>query len=499
MPDSSEMAPLRCHLLIGPPASGKSTLAAVLAEQIGAVVLSPDALREELFGDAGHQGPWPEIEAELHQRLKKNVAAGTPVILDATHCQRPWRLAITQALELPAPVQWIAWWLTTPLKQCLAWNQQRQRQVEEGVITRMHANLPAAVYEPADSFLEKLNRTLAGDPDFKDKREEKLRDQAKQFLGRQRNAFREEGFAHVIAINPAAGDGSLVEDTQSELDAISGSIANAANRRSKIELHRYSRILDLERLIFLIRLLLEFPGVELFDPRVGEELRKSFRFAAQAPLPEEEDCLFATRCAFALHHRHGPCYGDENAIAEDLHWLKEEKFVTLADLPVQGPIEPGEPCERVEQMKDAGAGFPAAADRHVFQRQLGLLRHLLHNPFDHPTASSFNEPYVKPLKEVVQEARKQSETVAHEERSMPGRQARNDHGLPREFIPSLRVYLLFRLRQLDVADYSSNRRSYQNWEIQPDAPQLRTLDKDLELLIKGYGFTTIHRRDHGQN
>lgn len=173
--------------------------------------------------------------------------------------------------------------------------------------------------------------------------------------------------------------------------------------------------------------------------------------------------------------------------------------MTLADLPVQGPIEPGEPCERVEQMKDAGAGLPAAADRHVFQRQLGLLRHLLHNPFDHPTASSFNEPFVKPLKEVVQEARKQSETEAQEERSMPGRQARNDHGPPRASIPSLRAYLLFRLRQLDVADYSSNRKSYQSWEIQPDAPQLRTLDKDLELLIKGYGFTTIHRRDHDQN
>jgi hypothetical protein len=37
------------------------------------------------------------------------------VILDGTHSQRPWRLAILQVLKLPAPVQWIGWWLTTPL------------------------------------------------------------------------------------------------------------------------------------------------------------------------------------------------------------------------------------------------------------------------------------------------------------------------------------------------------------------------------------------------
>ena len=37
-------APLRCHLLIGPPASGKTTLAGVLAVLTGAQVLSTDHL-----------------------------------------------------------------------------------------------------------------------------------------------------------------------------------------------------------------------------------------------------------------------------------------------------------------------------------------------------------------------------------------------------------------------------------------------------------------------
>ena len=40
------MTALRCHLLIGPPASGKTTLAMALAEITGAVVLSTDLLRD---------------------------------------------------------------------------------------------------------------------------------------------------------------------------------------------------------------------------------------------------------------------------------------------------------------------------------------------------------------------------------------------------------------------------------------------------------------------
>jgi len=132
-------APLRCHLLIGPPASGKTTLASVLAQLTSAVVLSTDVVRQELFGDAAVQGPWRDIETLLHQRLRDSVAAGIPVILGATHARRPWRLAITQALSLPAPVEWIGWWLYTPLATCLQWNQTRKRLVPEPVIREMAA------------------------------------------------------------------------------------------------------------------------------------------------------------------------------------------------------------------------------------------------------------------------------------------------------------------------------------------------------------------------
>lgn len=70
---------LRCHLLMGPPGSVKTPLARDLASLIvgpkgqPAVVLSTDAIRADLFGDAAVQGPWPDIQ---------QVRAG---------CRRRWR------------------------------------------------------------------------------------------------------------------------------------------------------------------------------------------------------------------------------------------------------------------------------------------------------------------------------------------------------------------------------------------------------------------------
>ncbi|MBL6740482.1 MAG: ATP-binding protein [Synechococcus sp. BS301-5m-G54] len=128
-------------MLIGPPASGKSTTAQELAAQLQALVLSTDVLREELWGDAAIQGPWPVLERVLHSRIRESVEAGRPVLIDATHARRRWRRRLIHESGLPAEVRWVGWWMQTPLSICLVWNRRRTRQVPEAVIRRFAATL----------------------------------------------------------------------------------------------------------------------------------------------------------------------------------------------------------------------------------------------------------------------------------------------------------------------------------------------------------------------
>jgi len=129
------------HLLIGPPSSGKSTLAAILAPLLHARVISSDALRAQLWGNSEVQGPWAELEPLLHRAIECALAAGENVLVDATHAHLSWRQRLMHRELEERQLQWTGWWLQTPLDQCLAWNRSRQRQVPERVIRAMHQRL----------------------------------------------------------------------------------------------------------------------------------------------------------------------------------------------------------------------------------------------------------------------------------------------------------------------------------------------------------------------
>ncbi|MEA5424750.1 AAA family ATPase [Synechococcus sp. CCY9202] len=334
-PVASSPAPLRCHLLIGPPASGKTTLAGVLAQLTGAVVLSTDVVRGELFGDAAVQGPWRDIEALLHRRIRESVAAGVPVIVDATHARRPWRLAITQALSLPAPVEWIGWWLYTPLGTCLQWNQTRKRLVPEPVIREMAAALADPVFGPS----------------------------------------RAEGFAAVVAVVPTH-QRELQPLLRDELARLDHRIRSARNREKHFALHGYSRLLDLERLLYLLRLMSSYPELSAADPASRAELE-----AIVSPLPEGD---LADQAATYLRRLHGECFGDASAIRKDLSWLEANGFCSAepALAPIQlAPAQP-EPHATGPWPGGVNGGFPPMGDGPVFVRVFTLLRHLLQQPFD---------------------------------------------------------------------------------------------------------------------
>ncbi|MEB3185453.1 MAG: ATP-binding protein [Cyanobacteriota bacterium] len=335
------MESLRCHLLIGPPASGKTTTARALApllsgsEGQSAVVLSTDALRAEVFGDAAVQGPWGDIQQRLHQRLIGAVAAGMPVIVDATHAERAWRLAITQQLPLPRPVEWIGWRLFTSLSTCLRWNAKRERPVPPPVIRGMAASLQHPQFGPD----------------------------------------RGEGFAAVVAVQPTH-QRDLTTFLRGELARLNRRISAACNRQRQLVLHGHSRLLDLERLLHLLRLLADHPDLATTDQGSREQLE-----TLVSPLPSGD---LAQRAAALLAATKGVCYGDVEAVRRDLAWLDCQGFFSA--IPVGVAIQPLPPLA-AEQPPPAGGihgGHPAMADAAVFVRVMTLLRHLLQNPFDAP-------------------------------------------------------------------------------------------------------------------
>ena len=333
------MAIPRCHLLIGPPASGKTTLAQALAPllttdtQAPAVILSTDAIRAEVFGDAAVQGPWQEIEQLLQRRLIAAVAQGQPVIVDATHARRPWRLALTQALTLPRPVEWIGWWLFTPLATCLEWNGRRERPVPIAVIQEMAAAL--------------------ADPHF--------------------GPSRAEGFAAICSVVPSHHS-ELEPVLRDHLQGLEQRIRAAGNRERRLQRHGYSRLLDLERLLFLIRLLITYPDLDGGDPGTIAELESLL-----SPRPEGD---LADRAAAYLARLHGNCYGDADAIRDDLAWLEANGFCSAT--PVETPIRLAQRAPGSGGSVPVGlhGGLPPMGDAPVFLRVMTLLRHLLQTPFD---------------------------------------------------------------------------------------------------------------------
>ena len=345
---------LRCHLLIGPPASGITTLAGVLAPLLTApgeppaVLLSTDVIRAELYGDAGVQGPWRDIEARLQDRIREAVVAGIPVIVDATHAKRPWRLALTQALVLPEPVEWIGWWLFTDLATCLQWNQTRKRLVPEPVIREMAAALADPVFGPA----------------------------------------RSEGFASVVAVVPTHHQ-ELAPYLQGELARLDHRIRSARNRENRFQLHGYSRLLDLERLLYLVQLLASYPDLGATDPATRAELE-----AIVSPWPLGD---LAEQAAAVLGRRHGVGYGDAAAIRADLLWLKAQGF-TSAEASL-APITPPVPSPEATTNLGRG-GYPPLADGPVFIRVMTLLRHILKNPFDHQVGTGLGEHLIDQLQAI---------------------------------------------------------------------------------------------------
>ena len=124
-------------MLVGLPASGKSTISQKLAKEYNAIIFSSDKLREEMFGDVNDQEHNQELFVELHKRIKDFLRNGKSAIYDACNVSYKRRIAFLAELK-SIECKKICVVMATPYEECLQRNANRDRKVPEHVIKRMY-------------------------------------------------------------------------------------------------------------------------------------------------------------------------------------------------------------------------------------------------------------------------------------------------------------------------------------------------------------------------
>lgn len=120
-------------VLIGSAGAGKSTLAARLFD--ADEVLSSDALREVVSGDAADQSASAVAFRILHRTLERRLAAGQLTVIDATNVQRAHRRQLLERARR-AGISTVAVVLDIDPTLSQARNAGRSRVVDPAVVER---------------------------------------------------------------------------------------------------------------------------------------------------------------------------------------------------------------------------------------------------------------------------------------------------------------------------------------------------------------------------
>lgn len=126
--------------MVGIPGSGKTEKAKVLANEHNALLLSSDAIREEILGDASDQTKNGDVFETMYKRTCEALDNGQSVVYDATNINHKRRRGLLQQLKAHYDVKAIAVVMATPIQMCIDRQLNRDRQVGKDVIWRMVRN-----------------------------------------------------------------------------------------------------------------------------------------------------------------------------------------------------------------------------------------------------------------------------------------------------------------------------------------------------------------------
>lgn len=123
------------YYMVGLPGGGKDYFYETRLKRLGAVHVSSDLLRQELFGDVNDQTHNNEVFAEMAKRTKELLKQGKTVCYNSTGLSSKKRKAFLDSLHFPCNKVCVV--IATPYEICLENNMKRDRHVPEHVIMRM--------------------------------------------------------------------------------------------------------------------------------------------------------------------------------------------------------------------------------------------------------------------------------------------------------------------------------------------------------------------------
>lgn len=124
-------------MMVGLPASGKSTQANLIHNISGAGIVSTDTLRAEILGDINSQDNKDVIFDMAHSFIIADLHKGNSVIFDATNLTVRNRMLLLEKIKFIPNVEKCAIVMDVPLGLCKERNQKRDRQVPDEVLERM--------------------------------------------------------------------------------------------------------------------------------------------------------------------------------------------------------------------------------------------------------------------------------------------------------------------------------------------------------------------------
>ena len=123
-------------VMVGLSGSGKSTIARTELADENTVIVSSDAIREELCGAVEDQSKNVEVFKLFHERIRRNLEKKKNVIADATNLTMKSRRAILMTVNGLEDVFKRCYIVPKPYEQCLEDNRLREHPVPDEVLAK---------------------------------------------------------------------------------------------------------------------------------------------------------------------------------------------------------------------------------------------------------------------------------------------------------------------------------------------------------------------------